>query len=178
MCRVNSKTRKCPCQGDEKGSPGNTYSFGCSYQGYNNGCKFRKSTGQPDKYKAIAEENRREVKEILDDLADIASVHMKKYAPGPFHQMTEHSRRAISCRIGSEDSKRPQPFSGATVNLDFCAHNHKDINNKDTGAIGVSYTQCIAISKRHITFHTNLLVNWNNFIISLLTIILPRLLTP
>jgi len=71
-------------------------------------------------------------------LADIAAIYLKNFAPGPFQDMTKHSKRAISCRIGSQESQRLQPFSGATVNLDFCAHNHKDFNNRDGGAIVVS----------------------------------------
>jgi hypothetical protein len=87
---------------------------------------------------AVEEKYREEVKEILDDLADIASSYLKHFVPGPFREMTKYSKRAIACRIGSEDSKQLQPFSGTTVNLDFCAHNHRDINNMGKGAIGVS----------------------------------------
>lgn len=94
-----------------------------------------------DKYKAVEAQSREDVKGILDDLADIGSSYLKHYVPGPYREMTKHSKRAISCRIGNHDSERLQPFSGATVNLDFCAHNHKDFNNKDKGAIAVSWQQ-------------------------------------
>lgn len=129
----------CKCQGNVEENPGNTYSFGCSYQPYNRGCKFKRSTAPlVDKYKAVEAQSREDVKGILDDLADIGSSYLKHYVPGPYREMTKHSKRAISCRIGNHDSERLQPFSGATVNLDFCAHNHKDFNNKDKGAIAVS----------------------------------------
>jgi hypothetical protein len=43
--------------------------------------------------------------------------------------------QARQCRIGTSS-----PFSGVTVNLDFCAHEHRDIFNVDNGATLVIIT--------------------------------------
>lgn len=120
-------------------NPGASYSFGCSYSAWTAGCKFRKSTNpNPDKYR-VAEQHKEDVEMVLADLADMGALFLQSLAPEPFNKMTEFSVVADSCRIGhGELGALRKPFSGTTVNLDFSAHNHKDLNNMKSSAIVVS----------------------------------------
>lgn len=73
-----------------------------------------------------------ELESMINDLASIISPMYKVMAPDAYQN---HMRGCPSmdndCRIGWGSER---PFSGVTACLDFCAHNHRDINNMNGGA--------------------------------------------
>lgn len=135
-CETNSK-KTCACQGTNDENSGASFTFGCSWSMYFDGCKYGKSNKSECVRKFKLEKDAPADKEFLVEhtlqtLTNNVTPLYKKLCPDAYANMTAHSKSASDCRIG-DDPGIEKPFSGVTAVCDFCAHSHKDVNNMNAG---------------------------------------------
>merc|ERR1712142_879895 len=132
---------------------GVSYSFGCSWSTYTNGCKFRFSKktrkfnlGKHD----TGEEGGKSIGKLTNKLAEQLVPRFQKVAPGAYQNQAAGEAASPDCCLGEDKKdgagakakeagvKLGRPFTSVTICMDFSAHRHKDSSNMYGGCTVVA----------------------------------------
>lgn len=127
-CSQNPQ-KTCQCQGVDPASCGASFSFGCSWSMFYNGCKFTRSKSVR-KFRLHVKNAEQIIEDKLQQLADYLSPLYERLVPHSYKNQCHFETIATDCRLGTTNGR---PFSGVTCCMDFCAHAHKDTNNMENG---------------------------------------------
>jgi len=82
----SNDSKTCMCQGEDEETQGASFTFGCSWSMFFDGCKFAKSKA-PRKYKMQDPKKEDEMEQLLQDMATNVSPLLNIWAPQAFHNM-------------------------------------------------------------------------------------------
>ncbi|KAL6038362.1 hypothetical protein STEG23_000881 [Scotinomys teguina] len=162
-CTLN-ENRTCTCQGLNPRTCGASFSFGCSWSMFFNGCKFGRSLN-PRKFRLAPNHPLNSYYKRITGVRFVKRRRVKPVRPRqiiPEHKALEKKLEdmlqglatelapiykqmapvAYQNQVEYEDIagdcrlgyKRGRPFSGVTCCMDFCAHSHRDIHNMNNGS--------------------------------------------
>lgn len=99
-------------QGLDPETSGASFSFGCSWSMYYNGCKYARSK-TVRKFRLSVKSEESEIEEHMNVLATVLSPLYKTIAPKAYENQCKYENEAPDCRLGLKSGK---PFSGKENN--------------------------------------------------------------
>lgn len=96
------------CLGLDPETSGASFSFGCSWSMYYNGCKYARSK-TVRKFRLSVKNEEAEIEEHMNNLATILSPLYATVAPKAYDNQCRYESDAPDCRLGLKQGK---PFSG------------------------------------------------------------------
>lgn len=96
-------------------SSGASFSFGCSWSMYYNGCKYARSK-TVRKFRLSVKSEESEIEEHMNVLATMLSPLYKTLAPKAYDNQCKYENEAPDCRLGLKAGK---PFSGKLKLIHF-----------------------------------------------------------